>query len=47
MNKKTIIMKDLKDLEKYFKLPIWVITLLIWIGTVAFVILMAIVDNPS
>ena len=47
MNKKTIIMKDLKDLEKYFKLPIWVITLLIWIGTVAFVILMALVDNPS
>jgi hypothetical protein len=38
-------MKDLKELEKHFNLPIWLITLLLWIGAVGLVILMAIVDS--
>lgn len=44
-NSKTITMKDLKDLEKYFNLPVWLITLLLWIGAVGLVILMALADS--
>ena len=40
-----LIMKDLKDLEKYFNLPVWLITLLLWIGAVGLVILMALTDS--
>ena len=39
------IMKDLKELQKYFNLPIWLITLLLWIGACGLVILMALVDS--
>ena len=39
------LMKDLKDLEKYFNLPVWLITLLLWIGAVGLVILMALADS--
>jgi hypothetical protein len=38
-------MKDLKDLEKYFNLPLWLITLLLWILTTGLVILMSYVDS--
>lgn len=38
-------MKDLKDLEKYFNLPIWLITLLLWITAVGLIILANIVDS--
>ena len=38
-------MKDLKDLEKYFNLPVWLITLLLWIAAVGLVILMALADS--
>lgn len=40
-----LIMKDLKDLEKYFNLPIWLITLLLWIAAVGLIILSNLVDS--
>jgi len=38
-------MKDLKELEKYFNQPLWLITLLLWIGTLGLVLLMSYVDS--
>jgi hypothetical protein len=38
-------MKDLKDLEKYFNLPVWLITLLLWILVVGLVILANLIDS--
>jgi hypothetical protein len=38
-------MKDLKDLEKYFNLPVWLITLLLWIAVVGLLILSNLVDS--
>ena len=38
-------MKDLKELEKYFNQPLWLITLLLWIAAVGLVILMALADS--
>jgi hypothetical protein len=38
-------MKDLKELQDYFKLPIWLITVLLWIMAMGLVILMSLVDS--
>jgi|TARA_R100001510_G_C7496728_1_gene102125 hypothetical protein len=38
-------MKDLKELTEHFKLPLWLVTLLLWIGAVGLIILMALVDS--
>tara|TARA_R100000742_G_C4267080_1_gene85227 strand:- start:667 stop:795 length:129 start_codon:yes stop_codon:yes gene_type:complete len=38
-------MKDLKELTEHLKLPLWLVTLLLWIGALGFVILMALVDS--
>lgn len=38
-------MKDLKDLEKYFNLPVWLITLLLWVLVVGLVILANLIDS--
>ena len=38
-------MKDLKELEKYFNLPIWLITLLLWILVVGLIILANLLDS--
>tara|TARA_X000001382_G_C3174013_1_gene180479 strand:- start:40 stop:159 length:120 start_codon:yes stop_codon:yes gene_type:complete len=34
-------MKDLQELEKHFKQPLWLITILLWILAVGLVILMS------
>lgn len=38
-------MKDLKELEKHFNQPLWLISLLLWIGTLALFMLMVLVDS--
>ena len=38
-------MKDLKELTEHLKMPLWVITLLLWIGAIGLVILMSLVDS--
>ncbi len=38
-------MKDLQDLVKYFRLPLWLITVLLWIFAVGLVILANLVDS--
>jgi|TARA_B100001094_G_C18083295_1_gene746410 hypothetical protein len=38
-------MKDLQDLTEHLKLPLWLVTLLLWIGATGLVYLMAIVDS--
>lgn len=38
-------MKDLKDLEKYFKLPLWLVTVLLWILACGLVILANLLDS--
>ena len=37
-------MKDLQDLVKYFRLPLWLITVLLWISAIGLVILANLVD---
>jgi hypothetical protein len=39
------ILQDLKELTQHFKLPIWVITLLIYLAVIGLVILWQLVDN--
>jgi hypothetical protein len=38
-------MKDLQDLKRYFKLPLWLITVLLWISAIGLVILANLVDS--
>jgi hypothetical protein len=38
-------MKDLKELTEHLQLPLWVVTLLLWIGTLGLVLLMSYVDS--
>ena len=38
-------MKDLKELTEHLKMPLWAITLLLWIGAIGLVILMSLVDS--
>jgi len=38
-------MKDLKELQDYFKLPIWLITVLLWILVVGLIILANLIDS--
>ncbi len=39
------IIKDLKELTQHFKLPLWLITVLLWIMAMGLVILMSLVDS--
>tara|TARA_R100000742_G_C4273982_1_gene93759 strand:+ start:1752 stop:1883 length:132 start_codon:yes stop_codon:yes gene_type:complete len=39
------LIKELKELEQYFNLPLWLITVLLWISALGLVILMALVDS--
>jgi len=39
------LIKELKELEQYFNLPLWLITILLWISAIGLVTLMALVDS--
>ena len=40
-----LIMKDLKELSQYFRLPLWLVTVLLWISAIGLVILANLVDS--
>lgn len=39
------IIKDLKELSQHFTLPLWLVTLLLWISAIGLVILANLVDS--